>query len=122
MRVLIVFTFAVFLLTNPSLSSGDEKGALEKAGAAMDRGIEKTKDYFGDSAITSRVKTRLVKDDYVSGFYIKISTKVGACSVSGEVANEKLATRVMEIVRATKGVKSATNGLLIVKKTLSTVR
>ncbi|VAX24816.1 hypothetical protein MNBD_NITROSPINAE03-2074 [hydrothermal vent metagenome] len=120
MRLLLIFIFTAFALTGPA--SGEEKGVMEKAGKAVDRGIENTKEFFSDSSITTRVKTRLLRDDYVSGFDIKIATTEGSCSVKGEVESEKLARRVMGIVRATKGVKNARNHLVVVKRSLSTVK
>ncbi|VAX25067.1 hypothetical protein MNBD_NITROSPINAE04-2419 [hydrothermal vent metagenome] len=120
MRLLIIFIFAAFVFTGPAYGEG--KGVMEKAGETIDRGIENTKDFFSDSAITTRVKTRLLKDDYVSGFDIKISTKDGVCSVKGEVESEKLARRVMGITRSTKGVKSAKNHLVVVKRSRSAVK
>lgn len=122
MRLLLIFILAVFTLTGPAPAFGGEKGVMGKAGDVIGRGVEKTKDFFSDSTITTRVKARLLRDDYVSGFDIKISTKDGVCSVKGEVENEKLASRVMGIVRATKGVKSATNELVVVKRSRSAVK
>jgi len=122
MRLLLIFIFTALIFTSPVPASGEEKGVMEKAGEVVDRGIENTKDFFSDSAITTRVKTRLLRDDYVSGFDVKIATREGVCSVNGEVESEKLARRVMGIVRATKGVKSARNRLVVVKRSRSTVK
>jgi len=122
MRLLLILIFTALIFTSPFSASGAEKGVMEKAGEVVDRGIEQTRDFFSDSAITTRIKTRLLRDDYVSGFDIKIGTKEGFCSVKGEVESEKLAMRVMGIVRSTKGVKGAKNHLVVVKRSRSTVK
>ncbi len=124
MRFFILAGLAAFLFTGNVSFAGEEKekGAMERAGSAIDSGVQKTKDFFSDSAITTRVKTRLFRDDYVSGLHTKIKTKNGICIVSGEAESEKLARRVMDIVRATRGVKGAENHMIIVTKTSSQVK
>lgn len=120
----IILAVLVFSASASPAVAGDqaETGPIEKAGAFIDSGIRKTKDYFTDTAITSRVKNRLIRDEYISGFDIKVSTSRGAVTVSGDVDGENMARRVMSIVRATEGVRSARNELTVVTRTSSTAR
>lgn len=126
MRFILTIILAVLVFSaaaSPAMAGGQaEPGPIEKAGAFIDSGFNKTKNYFTDTAITSRVKNRLIRDEYISGFDIKVSTSQGAVTVSGDVDGEDMARRVMAIVRATEGVKDARNELTVVTRTSSTVR
>jgi len=99
-----------------------EKGTVEKAGAYIDQGLESARDLFSDSAITTRIKKRLVDDPVVPGLNVKITTRNQIVIVEGEVDSEDIARRTMDIVRATEGVKDAENHLRIVIKKPSRVR
>lgn len=118
-----ILTVILVFAASPAVAGDkDEPGPIEKAGAFIDSGIRKTKDYFSDTAITSRVKNRLIRDEHISGFDIKVFTNQGAVSVSGDVDGEDMASRVMSIVRATEGVKSVRNELTVVTRASSTSR
>ncbi len=101
--------------------TGEEKGPMEKAGKFLDQGVIKARDFLSDSAITARIKRRLMEDEFVSVFDIKITTIDQMVIVEGDVQSEELATRVMGIVRATEGVKQAENRMMIYTKAPSKV-
>lgn len=90
---------------------GADAGPMEKAGAAADQGVEATKRYLRDAAITARVKHRLFADDEISLLKLKVLTRDGVVFVNGTVASHKIAERIMEIVRSTEGVVRAKNKL-----------
>lgn len=126
MRFILTIILAVLVFSaaaSPVMADDQaEPGPIEKAGAFIDSGFNKTKSYFTDTAITSRVKNRLIRDEYISGFDIKVSTSQGTVTVTGEVDGENMARRVMAIVRATEGVQDARNELTVVTRASSTVR
>ena len=115
----IVVVIAITAIIGCSTAK-EEKGPMEKTGAYIDKsvgkGVEVTKDFFSDSAITARVKERLVRDEHVSGFDIMITTRKGLVIVEGDVDSETVAERTMDIVRATKGVRKAENHINIAAK------
>lgn len=109
-------------LAMPCAAWAEEKGAAEKAGAAIDRGLENTKEYLSDSAVTARVKKRLLQDPKVSGFDVKVSTQDGVVTLTGDLESEESVARVLAITRATEGVKQAVNRMMIVIRAPSTSR
>lgn len=117
--------FAVSLgiiFAGPAMAGNDDEGAFNRAGKSIDSGINKTKEFFTDSAITARVKKRLSRDDYVSVFNFNITTSKGVVTVKGEADSEKIAQRVIDITRATKGVKNVNNNIMIISKSPSSSR
>ncbi len=118
-------TFAIVLgliFAGPAMADSNDEGAFNRAGKSIDSGIKKTKEFFTDSAITGRVKKRLSRDDYVSVFNFNITTSKGVVTVKGETDSEKIAQRVIDITRATKGVKEVENQIMIISKAPSSSR
>ncbi len=120
MRYLMILATIMIPAIIGCAATDEEKGPMERTGEYIDdsveAGVETTKEFFSDSAITTRVKQRLLRDEHVSVFDIGITTKHGNVIVEGEVASEKLAERAMEIVLSTKGVRSAENHITIEKQ------
>ncbi|MBI4665878.1 MAG: BON domain-containing protein [Nitrospinae bacterium] len=92
----------------------EEKGTMERFGAAVDEKYEKTKEFFSDTAINARIKRRLLEDDQVSVKNISLTVDQGAVTVEGDAPSEEMAQRTLEIVRATEGVTGVTNKLQII--------
>ena len=119
----IAFVVIILLACpTPSLAGEKEESAMERAGAAIDAGMERTREFFSDAAITTRLKKRLLRDEYVSGFDIKVTTSGGHVTLSGDVDSEKMARRALKIARATKGVRSVANEMYIVTRVPSRAR
>jgi len=97
----VTLTVAVSLVTSMAWAEED-KGTMERAGAALDRGVDRTKEFFSDVAITARIKQRLLEDEIVSVNDVAVKTVDGIVTLRGEVENETVAQRAMDIVRATK--------------------
>jgi len=95
---------------------------MERVGAAIDEGLEATKEFFSDSAITARVKKRFVRDEQVSAFDIRVATYDGLVILEGEAPSEDVAQRAVDIAKATKGVKNVENRIWIVRKAPSRAR
>ncbi len=116
---------ALFIVTAAGAgiaSENEETGPMERAGAALDRGIDRTKDFLSDTAITARVKKRFIEDEFVKMWKIKVSTSDRVVTLEGDVASEKIAQRAVDIAAATKGVIKVNNSLEIVTRTHSTAR
>jgi hyperosmotically inducible protein len=124
LRIISACSLALVLCAGIAAAENEEKkddGVMERTGAAIDESLEATRDFFTDSRVTARVKKRLLKDEHVSGLKVNISTTGGVVMVAGEVDSEEIAQRVMDIVRATKGVSSAENHMVVVSKRPSAV-
>lgn len=69
--------------------------------------------YVGDSMITARIKTALLKDKRVNGLDVKVETYEGTVLLSGFVDNEQQAQRAAEIASNVQGVVTVKNSLLV---------
>jgi osmotically-inducible protein OsmY len=74
---------------------------------------ESTGEYVDDSVITTKVKSLLVKDDFLKSFDISVKTYKGTVQLSGFVASQKAVDKAGEIARSVKGVKSLKNDLIV---------
>jgi osmotically-inducible protein OsmY len=74
---------------------------------------ESTGEYVEDSVITTKVKSLLVKDDFLKSFDISVKTYKGTVQLSGFVASQKAVDKAGEIARSVKGVKSLKNDLIV---------
>lgn len=119
---LVILLFLSIFLVAAEKAERKPAGAFEHVGSALDEGIEKTREFFTDSAITARVTKRLAKDEYVSVIDFRISTNEGIVTVTGEAQNEQIAQRVVDIARATKGARGVDNKILIISKAPSQAR
>jgi len=80
----------------------DAKQAMNKAGNAVEDGV-----------ITAKVKTALLADPAVKGLKIDVDTKDGVVTLSGTVEKNANLDRAVSIARATEGVKSVDNQLVV---------
>ena len=119
--LLVALTVVVSLATSMAWAEED-KGAMERAGAALDRGVDRTKEFFSDVGITARIKQRLLEDEIVSVNDVSVKTVDGIVTLRGEIENESMAQRIMDIVRATKGVLNVKNKMILVVKKHSQAR
>ncbi|MGK7345548.1 MAG: BON domain-containing protein [Candidatus Nitrospinota bacterium M3_3B_026] len=117
MRKTFAALAAAALLAAPAFAQGE--GPMERVGKTIDEGVENARGFLSDAAITTRVKKRLIRDDYVSGFDIDVTTIDGRVTLEGDTPSEEVAQRAVEIARATEGVKSVDNRLWIVTRTPS---
>ncbi len=113
--------FLLTLIVTVSFATGlaranEEKGAMERAGAALDRGVDRTREFWGDVAITTRIKQRLMEDEIISVNDVSVKTNDGVVTLRGEIKNESIAQRIMDVVRATKGVLNVENKMVLVVK------
>lgn len=83
-------------------------GLLGCAGAGQSTG-----EYIDDSAITTKVKTKLFNDPVTSGWQITVITKNRVVQLAGFVKSAKEKDRASELVRSVPGVKSVKNDLVV---------
>lgn len=73
---------------------------------------EKTEEAVTDTAILSKIKTKLVMEQILG---TNVDVDHGVVTLRGEVANEKQVAQAAEIARATNGVKTVNNHLTVKK-------
>ncbi len=74
---------------------------------------ESTGEYIDDSAITTKVKTKLLGDPIVSGFAISVETFRGRVILSGFVNSQAQMDRAVALAREVPGVKEVQSALVI---------
>lgn len=89
--------------------------SLSLAGCASDT-KERAGEYFDDTTITTKVKTKLFDDPQTSGFAITVTTYRGTVQLSGFVGDEKEKGRAEELAKAVPGVKEVKNNLIVKTK------
>ena len=77
-------------------------GAGQKTGQAVD-----------DSAITTKVKSAMIRDKDVSASNISVETSKGVVRLSGTAKSAREADRAEQIARSTEGVRSVKNDIRI---------
>jgi osmotically-inducible protein OsmY len=88
--------------------------SLALAGCAGTK--EAVSEYFDDSTITAKVKTKLFDDPQTSGFAITVKTYKGTVQLSGFVNSDKEKARAGELAKAVPGVKEVKNDLIVKSK------
>ena len=66
-----------------------------------------------DTAITTKVKTALLADDYVKGLDIKVETRKGVVQLSGYVDSQAQIDKAVAITKGIKGVKNVDNKMMV---------
>lgn len=79
-----------------------EEGIAEELGPEMER-------VGSDSTITSRIKTRIARDNAISLFNIDVDTVNGRVSLNGTVSSQEAKDAAEKIARETDGVVAVTN-------------
>lgn len=74
---------------------------------------ESTGEYFDDSAITAKVKTKLLGDPTISGFAISVETFRGRVILSGFVNSQAQIDRAMTLSKEVAGVREVQSALVI---------
>jgi osmotically-inducible protein OsmY len=74
---------------------------------------QSTGEYIDDSAITTKVKTKLFNDPVTGGWQITVITKNRVVQLAGFVKSSKEKDRASELARSVPGVKSVINDLVI---------
>lgn len=87
-------------------------GAL-LTGCAGGRSKKSTGDYIDDAAITTKVKTELLRDPVVGGLAINVDTYKGTVQLSGTAKSETERSKAAEIARGVDGVLGVRNDIVV---------
>jgi len=74
---------------------------------------ESTGEYLDDSAITAKIKTKLLADPIVSGFAVSVETFRGKVVLSGFVNSQAQIDRVVALAREVPGVREVQSALVL---------
>ena len=74
---------------------------------------ESTGEYVDDSVITTKIKTLILKDEFLKSFHISVKTYRGVVQLSGSVDSKKTIDKAGQIASSVKGVKSVKNNLVV---------
>ena len=77
---------------------------------------ESTGEYLDDSAITAKVKAKLLGDPMVSGFAVSVETFRGRVVLSGFVNSQAQVDRTIALAREVPGVREVQSALVIKSK------
>ena len=86
--------------------------AQRKAGDTADR----AGDSVGDAGLTTKVKTKFLADDDISGLKIDVDSNNGVVTLTGTVSTAAEKALAVKTAKATEGVKSVVDHLKVVKK------
>ncbi|OKP01660.1 BON domain-containing protein [Xenorhabdus eapokensis] len=88
---------------------------LENTGQQIDNSLQKADAYLDDSAITAKVKEKLLKHKGINSHDISVKTEKGVVHLSGFVKNKHQAAKIIKIVHGIKGIKSVKSTIEIKK-------
>jgi osmotically-inducible protein OsmY len=74
---------------------------------------EGTGEYIDDAMITTKVKAALAADPNVKATEVKVETFKGTVQLSGFVSTPEARRRAIELARATNGVRSVKDDMVI---------
>jgi hyperosmotically inducible protein len=74
---------------------------------------ESTGEYFGDSWITTKVKTALVNDPQVKSAEVNVETFKGTVQLSGFVSSDAAMRQAVKVAQGVEGVTSVKNDMRI---------
>jgi hyperosmotically inducible periplasmic protein len=101
--------------TEKAVNKTAEAGAkaAEKTSEALGTAADKTKEAAGKTAdaasdtwVTTKVKTKLVRDKALKGSKVEVSTTGGIVTLTGSVTSEAAKKRAISLAKATKGVRN----------------
>lgn len=74
---------------------------------------QSTGEYIDDAAITSKVKSRLLSADDVSGLAVEVETYKGVVQLSGFVDSDAEKRRAEDLAEEVSGVRSVRNDIQV---------
>ncbi|HTH77488.1 MAG TPA: BON domain-containing protein [Ramlibacter sp.] len=86
---------------------------LAGTGCSVMRGQQTTGSYVDDTSITTAIKAKFVEDKTVDASSINVHTLNGTVQLSGFAKSETEKHRAADIARATKGVRSVKDDVLV---------
>ncbi len=86
---------------------------LAGTGCSVMRGQQTTGSYVDDTSITTAIKAKFVEDKTVDASAINVHTLNGTVQLSGFAKSAAEKQRAADIARATKGVRSVKDDVLV---------
>jgi hyperosmotically inducible protein len=83
------------------------------SGCASTRTSDSTGEFVDDTAITTKVKSALLKDDAVKSFEIRVETVKGVVQLSGFVDTDVQKSAASRDAYSISGVKDVSNNLIL---------
>jgi len=88
-----------------------------EAGTAIERGLAQAGSeataFFSDTALTTKIKSKMSLDDHVEARNIHVSTSGGVVTLTGTARSPEERARAMALARDTKGVRSVIDKLAV---------
>ncbi len=102
---------AVVLDVNKETLEKAPSFARDRSPSASDR--EQARRYWGDTAITAQVKSKLAADRASTLARVDVDTRQGVVELSGSVSDERTKQRATQLAREVDGVKNVVNRLKV---------
>jgi hyperosmotically inducible protein len=96
--------------TSGSKAAGEAGTAIERSLAQA--GSEATA-FFSDTALTTKITSKMSLDDHVEARNIRVSTSGGVVTLSGTARSSEERARAVALARDTKGVKSVIDKITV---------
>jgi len=101
--------------------SGEAREASREADAKTDRAkrdddkTDRDGDSVGDAGLTTKVKTKFLADNDISGLKIDVDSNNGIVTLTGNVPTAAEKALALKVAKSTDGVKSVVDRLKVVK-------
>ncbi len=95
--------------------SGEGREAARDADANTGDTTDRAGDAVGDAALTTKVKTKFLADNDISGLKIDVDSNNGVVTLTGNVPTAAGKALALKVARSTDGVKSVVDRLKVVK-------
>ena len=101
--------------------SGEAREASREADAKTDRAkrdddtTDRDGNIVGDAGLTTKVKTKFLADNDISGLKIDVDSKNGIVTLAGNVSTAAEKALALKVAKSTDGVKSVVDRLKVVK-------
>lgn len=90
--------------------------ALLLLGATLPAAAESAGSYMDDTAISTKIKASLVKDQELKAFDIHVETDHGVVHLTGTVDTSIQKADAVRIAKSTENVKDVVNDIVVTKK------
>ncbi|MBA3641067.1 MAG: BON domain-containing protein [Acidobacteria bacterium] len=95
--------------------SGEGREAARDADANTGDTTDRAGDAVGDAALTTKVKTKFLADNDISGLKIDVDSNNGVVTLTGNVPTAAGKALALKVAKSTDGVKSVVDRLKVVK-------
>ncbi len=92
-------------------SGSDAKSAVDSAEKSIAHAYHATANELGDAALTTKVKTALLKNPVTEHYSIHVDSDQGKVTLHGSVDSPATAARAQSLAQDVRGVRSVSNEL-----------